>query len=155
MASILTNVYAVGIIFTYAYGSAPVGANCVRPSAENNNCGRTTVRPYHRIINTYRKIETAPASAGTFLLRELAACELIAVCFVAFVARRASILTNVYAVGIVFTYAYGSAPVGANCVRPPVENNDCGRTQFAPTVFIHIVKQKQLRFPPGLSCCGS
>ena len=38
--------------------------------------------------------------AGAFLLRELAACELIAVCFVAFVARRASVLTNVYAVGI-------------------------------------------------------
>ena len=40
--------------------------------------------------------------AGAFLLRELAACELIAVCFVAFVARRASVLTNVYAVGIIF-----------------------------------------------------
>nr|DAK77002.1 MAG TPA: hypothetical protein [Caudoviricetes sp.] len=34
------------------------------------------------------------------MLRELADCELIAVCFVAFVARRASILTNIYAVSI-------------------------------------------------------
>ena len=32
-------------------------------------------------------------------------------------------------------------PVGANCVRPPVKNDACGRTQFAPTEFIHIVKQ--------------
>ena len=45
-----------------------------------------TVRPYHRIINTYRKTETAPVSAGAFLLRGLEACELIAVCFIAFVA---------------------------------------------------------------------
>ncbi len=52
----------------YDYGSTPVGAN--------------RVRPYH--IYTYRKTETAPVSAGVFLVRELAVCELIAVCFIIF-----------------------------------------------------------------------
>lgn len=37
---------------------------------------------YH--IYTYRKTETAPVSAGVFLVRDLAVCELIAVCFIIF-----------------------------------------------------------------------
>lgn len=96
----------------------PVGANCVRPPVKNDACGRTQFAPTEFIhivkqgCGSKRSFLSTPflvsggcpawprLLAGAFLLRELAACELIAVCFVAFVARRASVLTNVYAVGI-------------------------------------------------------
>ena len=90
----------------------------LRSPVKNDACGRTQFAPTEFIhivkqgCGSKRSFLSTPflvsggcpawprLLAGAFLLRELAACELIAVCFVAFVARRASVLTNVYAVGI-------------------------------------------------------